>query len=92
MYSFDAIIEKVPDQDGAYVAVPIDIKQVFGKGRLKVHATFDWHPYDGSVVNMGLANADGSIRYIIGVRKDIRKSIGKEPGDMIKVTLQQREV
>lgn len=37
MYSFDAIIEKVPDQDGAYVAVPIDIKQVFGKGRLKVH-------------------------------------------------------
>ncbi len=92
MNSFDAIIEKVPDQDGAYIAVPFDIKQVFGKGRLKVHASFDGHPYDTSVVNMGLANADGSIRYIIGIRKDIRKSIGKEPGDTVTVTLQPREV
>lgn len=92
MYSFDAIIEKVPDQDGAYIAVPFDIKQVFGKGRLKVHASFDGYPYDTSVVNMGLANADGSIRYIIGIRKDIRKSIGKEPGDTVTVTLQPREV
>lgn len=91
MYSFDAIIEKVSDQDGAYVAVPIDIKQVFGKGRLKVHATFDGYPYDTSVVNMGLTKADGSICYIIGIRKDIRKSIGKEVGDTVTVTLQVRE-
>jgi hypothetical protein len=40
---------------------------------------------------MGLANADGSICYIIGIRKDIRKSIGKEPGDTVAVTIQERE-
>lgn len=91
MYRFDAIIQKVPDQDGAYVAVPLDIKRVFGKGRVKVHATFDGHPYDGSIVNMGLANADGSICYIIGIRKDIRQSIGKGPGDSVAVTLVERE-
>jgi hypothetical protein len=51
MYSFDAIIEKISDQDGAYIAVPINIRQVSGKGRLKAHATFDGHPHDGSVVN-----------------------------------------
>ena len=72
VYEFEAIIQKVPDQDAAYVAVPIDIRAEFGVGRLKVHATFDGEPYDGSIVNMGVKNADGSICYIIGLRKDIR--------------------
>jgi len=88
MYEFDAKIEKVPDQDGAYVAVPIDIKAIYGKGRLKVHATFGGEPYDGSIVNMGVKNPDGTICYIIGVRKDIRAKIGKQPGDTVKVTIE----
>ncbi|MCL2487503.1 MAG: DUF1905 domain-containing protein, partial [Oscillospiraceae bacterium] len=33
IYEFEAEIQKVPDQDGAYVAVPFDIKVEFGKGR-----------------------------------------------------------
>jgi uncharacterized protein YdhG (YjbR/CyaY superfamily) len=89
-YEFDALIEKVPDQNGAYVAVPYDIKAEFGKGRVKVHATFDGEPYDGSVVNMGVKNPDGSVCYIIGIRKDIREKIGKQPGDSIRVTIKER--
>jgi len=89
-YKFDAVIQKVPDQDGAYIAVPFDIKAEFGKGRLPVHATFDGEPYDGSVVNMGIKNSDGSVCYIIGIRKDIRAKIGKQPGDTVKVTIQER--
>jgi hypothetical protein len=89
-YEFDAIIQKVPDQDGAYVAFPYDIKSEFGKGRLKVRATFDGEPYDGSVVNMGVKNPDGSVCYIIGVRKDIRAKIGKQPGDVVRVTVKER--
>ena len=85
-YEFDAIIEKTPDQDAAYVPVPLDIRAEFGKGRLKVHATFDGEPYDGSIVNMGVKHPDGSICYIIGIRKDIRAKIGKQPGDTVKVT------
>ena len=89
IYSFEAEIKKVPDIDGAYVEVPLDIKAEFGKGRVKVHATFDGEPYDGSVVNMGVKNPDGSVCYVIGIRKDIRAKTGKQPGDTIKVTLKE---
>ncbi|MDR2736879.1 MAG: DUF1905 domain-containing protein [Gracilibacteraceae bacterium] len=85
-YTFTAIIQKVPDLDGAYIPIPYDLKKEFGKGRLKVHATFDGEPYDGSIVNMGVKNPDGSICYILGIRKDIRAKIGKQPGDSVEVT------
>ena len=90
IYEFDAVIQKVPDQDGAFVAVPFDIKTEFGKGRVKVYATFDGVPYEGSIVNMGVKNPDGSICYIIGVRKDIRAQIGKQAGDTVFVTITQK--
>ena len=89
-YEFEATIMKVPDQDGAYVIFPYNIREEFGKGRVKVHATFDGEPYDGSVVNMGVKNADGSICYILGIRKDIRAKIGKRPGDTVRVTVRER--
>jgi len=90
-YEFEAVIRKVPDIDGAFVEFPYDLKAEFGKGRVKVHATFDGVPYDGSIVNMGVKNADGSICYIIGIRKDIRAAIGKQAGDTVKVTITERE-
>lgn len=90
VYEFEAEIKKVPDIDGAYVIFPYDIKSEFGKGRVKVHATFDGEPYDGSIVNMGIKNPDGSICYIIGLRKDIRGKIKKNPGDVIMVTISER--
>lgn len=85
VYEYEAVIQKVPDLDGAYVVFPYDIREEFGRGRVKVHATFDGHPYDGSVVNMGTGD------YIIGIRKDIRKAIGKQPGDSVHVTIRERE-
>ena len=90
IYEYDTIIQKVPDIDGAYIAFPHDVKAEFGKGRVRVHATFDGEPYDGSIVNMGVKNPDGSICYIIGLRKDIRAKIGKQPGDTVRVTIQER--
>lgn len=86
-FSYDAAIQAVPEKGGAYVAFPCDIRALFGKGRLKVHATFDGVPYDGSVVNMGVKNNDGTICYIIGIRKGIRKAIGKEPEDTVHVEI-----
>ena len=91
MIEFEGVIQKVPDIDGAYVVFPEDIKAKYGKGRMKVHATFDGVPYDGSIVNMGVTNPDGSICYIIGIRKDIRKAIGKQPGDTVRVAVTPRE-
>lgn len=89
-YEFEAVIQKVPDIDGAFVAVPFNIREVFGKGRVKVLATFNGEPYEGSIVNMGVTNPNGSVCYIIGIRKDIRAKIGKQPGDAIQVTVNER--
>ena len=40
---------------------------------------------------MGVKNDDGSVCYIIGIRKDIRNKIGKQPGDMVCVTVTEAE-
>ena len=56
---------------------------------VKVKATFDGEQYDGSLVNMGVKNSDGSVCHIIGVRKDIQERIGKRPGDTVSVTIQE---
>lgn len=89
-YEYDTTIHEVPDKGGAYIVFPYDVREEFHAGRAKVHVTFDGEPYDGSVVNMGIKNPDGSICYIIGIRKDIRKKIGKQPGDIVHVTVAQR--
>jgi uncharacterized protein YdhG (YjbR/CyaY superfamily) len=89
IYEYDATIQPA-DKGGAYVVFPYDIRAEFGKGRVKVHATFDGEPYDGSVVNMGVKNPDGSVCYIIGIRKDIRAKIGKQVGDSVSVTITER--
>jgi hypothetical protein len=85
IYEFDAEIQKVPDIDGAYVIFPYDIKKLYGKGRLKVIASFNGVPYSGSIVNMGVKNADGTICYIIGMTKAIRRQTGKQTGDKVRV-------
>ena len=85
IYEFEAVIKKVPDIDGAYIEFPYDVKEEFHKGRVKVEATFDGIHYIGSLVKMKTPC------HIIGIRKDIRKQLGKQAGDMIKVTIKERE-
>ncbi len=82
-YEYDAILHENPDNGGAYVTFPWDLKKEFGKSRIKVHAEFDGVPYDGSIVNMGLKNPDGSVCYVIGVLKAIRTVLQIREGDMI---------
>ena len=84
VYEFDAVIRKVPDINGAYIEIPFDVKAEFGKGRVAVHVIFDGEPYDGQAERMGTPC------HIVGIRKDIRAKIGKEPGDEVHVTLQER--
>lgn len=85
LMEFDAVILQNGDMDAAYVEVPFDIKVLFGKGRLLVHATFDGVPYDGQIVKMG------TLCFIIGLRKDIRKQIGKSFGDTTHITFCERD-
>lgn len=85
LFEFEAVIQKVPDIDGAYIEIPFDVKETFGKGRVPVYATFDGEPYEGSLVKMGTPC------HILGMRKEIRAKIGKQPGDIVKVTLIERD-
>ena len=88
-FEFDAVLHELPE-GGAYVAFPGDIRQIYGRDRVKVRATFDGIPYEGSIVNMGLRNPDGSVCYIIGVLKAIRRQLGKGDGDVLRVVVEER--
>lgn len=79
VYEYESMICDADKKGGAYVIFPYDIREEFGRGRVKVHAVFDGEPYDGSIC------------YIIGLRKDIRNRIGKQPGDQVQVTVRERE-
>ena len=81
---FEAVIEKPPKTPGAYIVIPFDVREVYGtKGRVQVKATFDGHPYRGSIAPMGGG------RHVLGVRKEIQQMIGKTRGDRVKVVIEQ---
>ena len=84
IYEFDAVIKKQEDIDGAFVEFPYDVEKEFNiKGQVKVKATFDGYEYRGSLAKMG------HHCHCLGITQKIRKEINKQPGDTIKVILQQ---
>ncbi len=85
VYEFDAILYEVPKKGCAYIIFPWNIKEEFGKGRLKVMAWFDGIEYEGSIVNMGIKDEAGNICYILGVKKSIRQTLRKRDGDILHV-------
>lgn len=89
MFEFDAVLHEIKDKSGAYVVFPWNIREVFGKGRVRVHVEFDSVPYDGSIVNMGVKDSEGNVCYIIGVLKSIRRQLGKKDGDTIHVVVKE---
>lgn len=84
-YRFTARLVQNGTMDAGYIVFPYDIRKEFGKGRVRVDATFDGVPYRGSIVNMGVRDADGNVCYILGVLKSIRRQIGKDFGDEVEV-------
>lgn len=91
IYEYNAVIQESEiGKGGAYVPFPYDVRAEFGKGRVKVRATFDGAP-NGSIINMGVKNADGSVCYILVILNDIRAKIGKQPGDAVRVPIRERK-
>jgi Bacteriocin-protection, YdeI or OmpD-Associated/Domain of unknown function (DUF1905) len=81
-YQFRAKIENAGD-GGAYVNVPMDVENTFGKKRLKIRATIDGEPYRGTLVRMG------GPQHILLVLKEIRERIGKSFGDEVSVEFEE---
>ena len=90
VYRFQSKIHTVPQKGGAYIEFPYDIRKEFDRGRVKVHVTFGGIPYDGSIVNMGVKNPDGTACYISGMPKSIREQLQKSEGDKVEVTVFER--
>jgi hypothetical protein len=84
-HSFTAVLENEnKGMDTAFIAIPFDVEKIYGtRGQVKVKVTFDKHPYRGVMANMGAGC------HQIGVRKDIRKAIGKNVGDSVLVTIEK---
>ncbi len=80
--SFRAIIENAGG-GGAYVIVPFDVEQVFGKKRVRIKALIDGETYRGSLVRMG------SPHHILPVLKEIREKIGKTFGDEVGIIVEE---
>ncbi len=84
IYQFEAKMLSDDTHDWGYIEFPYDVQQEFGvKGQVKVLATFDGYEYRGSLVKMGRQC------HFIGITQPIRSIIGKNPGDMVLVTIQQ---
>lgn len=81
-YRFIALIHQTPDIDSGFVEFPFDVIEAFGrKSRLKVKALFDGYEYRGSLVKMG------HHCHLIGLNKQVRQAIGKNPGDYVEVVI-----
>jgi hypothetical protein len=92
IYEYEAVIRE-PLLPGGYATVPFphDVRAAFGKARVNIRATFDGEPYDGTILNMGAKNADGSPCYSINVLKEIRTKINKQPGDSVHITVREKD-
>lgn len=80
--TFTATIKGAQDSGGAFVVIPFDMEEVFGKKRVKVQASFDGEPYRGTITPMGG-------QPLLIVVKKIREKIGKQAGDEVEVTVQE---
>jgi len=58
--------------------------KIYGFDAIIIKEQDHGEPYDGSLVKMD------TDRHILGIRKDIRAKIVKQPGDMVRVMVRER--
>ncbi|MFQ8583267.1 MAG: DUF1905 domain-containing protein [Holdemania massiliensis] len=83
VYEFDAVIRKVDGIDGAYI-------NFLGMSGKNLGADGCWSALNLTGLLTKASSADKFPGHIVGVRKDIRAQIGKQPGDEVHVRLQER--
>ena len=82
-FEFDAVINKHKNLNAGYIDFPYNVNKEFNKNRVKVKAIIDGCIYRGSLVKMG-----GDLHWL-GITREVRKAIGKNPGDKVHVIIEE---
>lgn len=90
-YRFKGKLWRVPESYAAYIIFPGDIKQIFGKGLVFAHFKVDDIEFDGCIMNKGHKHYKNRPTYTISINREKMLALDKIWGDMVTVTVRERE-